>query len=886
MWRLRLLLLRLVNTFRRGRAEQQLSREIEAHLAILEEDYRRRGLSPEAARLAARREFGGVEQAKEVQRDARTLRWLADAWRDVQYAVRTLSRAPGFTIVAIVTLGLGIGAATVIYSVVRNVVLDPFPYAHSDRLVDVVVRDASNNLFRGALPPGEFLDYLEQSDVFEDVAGANGQSMHLLSEAGAERVSVVLVTPNTFTFLGVPALLGRTFGPADAAPDAPQVAVLNHRTWVTRFGGDREMVGRTVTLDGVPRTIVGIMPPRFEWHVGDFWIPSPISRVAMPGDQPTTRWFQARLRPGVTIEAAEAQMNVIARRRAAAFPTDYPEKGRVQVITIIDWVVGKFRQTLYTLFAAVGLLVVIACCNVANMLLARATARERELTVRVALGASRSRIIRQLFIESGVLAAGGTAIGVALAYGGISALAGVMPRSGVAWEVQLRLDQPVLLFALLTATCATLTFGLFPAFAATRRDLVGALNSAGRSNSSGPRQTRMRSGLVIAEVALSVILLLGAGLLMRTFVSLVGVDLGFNPRNLFTANVSFPAGQAPLGDAKQQFYSNALHRIRTIPGVLSASVSSSVPPFGGYRIGLVIPGVALPANSSTNLYFCSEDFVGTLGLRLVAGRMLSATDVGSARKVALINETLATRYFGEPRPVGRTIQLPRLAASPVGVADPSFEVIGIVQDVRNQGIRDTAYPQAYLPFTVPAFSNFNLLVRTAGEPMAIAEPVRRELRALDSRAAFSQPISVETQMVAVFHARPRFNALILGIFAGTGLVLITLGIYGVVAYTVSQQTRQIAIRMALGGERRHVLRMVLRGGLTPVAIGLVGGVGAGLLTNRLLERAGDALWQVTPYDPVTIGTTIALVVAIGICACCVPAWRAMRVEPVAALRQE
>jgi putative ABC transport system permease protein len=885
MWRIRLLLLRLVNTFRRGRAEQQLSREIEAHLAILEEDYRKRGLSPEAARLAARREFGGVEQAKEVQRDARGLRWLADAWRDIHYAVRTLGRAPGFTAVAVITLGLGIGAATVIYSVVRNVVLDPFPYAHPDRLVDVVIRDAAGGLFRGALPPGEFLDYMEQSDVFEDVAGANGQSMHLVSAAGAERVAVILVTPNTFTFLGVAPLIGRTFGAADAAPDAPQVAVLNHRTWLTRFGGDREMVGRSITLNGVPRTIVGIMPPRFEWHVGDFWIPSPLSRISMPADQPTTRWFQARLRRGVTIEAAEAQMNVIARRRATAFPTDYPEKGRVQVITIIDWVVGRFRQTLYTLFAAVGLLVVIACCNVANMLLARATARERELTLRTALGASRGRIIRQLLMESAVLAVGGTAVGVALAHGGIKALAGLMPRSGVAWEVQLRLDQPVLLFALATAALATLAFGLFPAFTSTRRDLVRAINSGGRLGSAGPGQSRMRAGLVIAEVALSVILLLGAGLLMRTFVSLVGVDLGFNPRNLFTANVSFPAGQAPSGGAKQQFYANALNRIRTIPGVQAASVSSSVPPFGGSRTALLIPGIALPANSSTNLYFCSEEFVATLGLRLVAGRMLSANDVASARRVALINETLATRFFGEPRPLGRTIQLPRLAAPPVAVADPSFEVIGIVQDVRNQGIMDAAFPQAYLPFTVPPVANFNLIVRTSGEPMAIAEPVRRELRALDSRAAFSEPISVETQLVAVFHARPRFNALMLGIFAGTGLVLVSLGIYGVVAYTVSQQTRQIAIRMALGGERRHVLRMVLRGGLTPVAIGLVAGVAAGLLTNRLLERAA-ALWRVTPYDPVTIGTTVALVVGIGICACCVPAWRAMRVEPVVALRQE
>ena len=882
MWRMREFLVRFLNTVWRGRAERQMSREIDAHLAILEEDFRRQGMTPDDARAAARREFGRVEQVKEVQRDARRFLWLEDGWRDVGYALRTLRRTPGFTAVAVMTLGLGIGAVTVIYSVVRNVVLDPFPYSHSDRLVDVIVSTASIRVFRGPLPAAEFLDYVEQSDVFEDVAGANGRQMHFTGDGGAERVSVILVTPNTFTFLGVPALIGRHFGPADAAPDAPKVAVLNHRTWMTKFGGDPGMVGRTIRLDGEPRTVVGIMPPRFEWHVGDFWIPSPVTRTAA-GSDALPRWFQARLRRGVTIEAAEAQLNVIARRRAAAFPREYPDTSRVQVITIIDWVVGQFRHTLYTLFAAVGLLLVIACCNVANMLLAKATARERELTVRAALGASRGRIIRQLLIESALLAAFGTAVGVALAYGGLQALVSLMPRSGVAWEVQLRLDQPVLLFALATATLATLAFGLFPAFASTRRDLVGAINSGGRSGTAGPAQTRMRGGLVIAEVALSVILLLGAGLLMKTFASLVGVNLGFDTRNLFVAYASFPNGQPATPAAKQAFYAAALDRMHAIPGAQSAAVSGSLPPFGGPRSGLEIPGMALPENSSAIVYACSEQLAGTLGLRLMAGRGLSSSDVASARKVAVINETLASRYFGEQHPIGRTIRLPRLATPPANVPDPTFEVIGIVQDVMNQGVTDPALPQVYLPFTVPEMANLILVVRTSGEPMAVAETVRRELRRLDSNVAFGNPSTLENEILRSFHARPRFNAVVLGIFACTGLVLVALGIYGVVAYTVSQQTRQIAIRMALGGERRHVLRMVLRSGLTPVAIGLILGVAAGALTNRLLETV---LWRVTPYDPVTIGSTIALVVGIGICACCVPAWRATRVEPVVALRHE
>jgi putative ABC transport system permease protein len=416
-----------------------------------------------------------------------------------------------------------------------------------------------------------------------------------------------------------------------------------------------------------------------------------------------------------------------------------------------------------------------------------------------------------------------------------------------------------------------------------RRDLVGAINSAGRTGTAGPRQRRLRNGLVVAEVALSVILLLGAGLLMRTFVSLVGVDLGFDIRGLLVENVSFPPGRTASAAATQQFYAAALDRIQSMPGVQSAAVSTSTPPFGGMRSALHIPGIQLPEQSSAVVYLCSQDYARTMGLRLKAGRGLSASDVVSARKVAVINETLAGRYFAGQPPVGRTIRLPRIAALPGGATDPAFEVIGVVQDVLNQGVMDPPSPQAYLPFTVRDMPSLLLIVRTSGEPMASVGPIRQELRRIDGSVAFSVPTTLEDELRRTFLARPRFNAVVLGSFAVTGLVLVALGIYGVVAYTVSQQTRQIAIRMALGGERRHVLRMVLQSGLTPVAIGLIVGVAAGALTNRLLETV---LWRVTAFDVATIASTIALVVGIGVCACCVPAWRAMRVEPVVALRHE
>jgi putative ABC transport system permease protein len=516
------------------------------------------------------------------------------------------------------------------------------------------------------------------------------------------------------------------------------------------------------------------------------------------------------------------------------------------------------------------------------MLLARATTREREMSIRAAIGASRSRIVRQLLVESALLALGGLVAGSLLAYAGIAALAGFMPRQGVPWETQIRLDQPVLLFALLVAALATVSFGLFPAVQSARRDLVAGTNIAGRGT-AGRRQTRMRSSLVVAQVALSIVLLLGAGLLMRTFVKLVGVDLGIDPKNLLVATVAFPPRPNASAEHQRRFYREALQRLGSIPGVRSVAISNGPPPFGGMSSGLQIPGLALAPESTASVLFGSERLAETVGLSLVKGRVFSGLDVEQSHHVALINETLAKKYFGSDEPLGRTIRLARLATFPVPVADPTFEIIGVMRDFANQGPREQPGAQVFLPFTLRGPAGFGFVVRTSDEPMRAVNAVRQEIQAVDREAAVVEPVAMEDLIQRVFFARPRFSLLVLGIFACTGIVLVAFGVYGVLAYTVSQQTREIAIRMALGGERGHVVWMVLRLGLQLVGVGLIIGVAASLATNRLLV---NQLWNTSPNDPLTFGAAISVIVAMAALACWIPARRAVRVEPMVALRHE
>ncbi len=568
----------------------------------------------------------------------------------------------------------------------------------------------------------------------------------------------------------------------------------------------------------------------------DFYLPVSLDR-ADPEQRDRFFRLQARLKPGVTLAEAEAEVNLVARRVARLYPSEYPERFTVKVMTWVDNIIGQFRTTLYTLAAAVGLLLLIACSNVANMLLGRATTRERELAVRASLGARRARLVGQLLVESLLLALLGAAFGCLCSYFGIKALVRAIPEGLIPREAVIRLNLPVLLFSLGVAVLTALLCGLVPALRAARRDLVEPLKDSGKGGGAGFRGRRLNGVLVVAEVAVSLVLLAGAALLMRSFVNLQTQDLGFEPDRVLHARLPLPRGSYASGSAKRQFFDQVLSRVQALPGVASATVTSSIPPFGGIRTEVKVPGRTHAQRWEALYELCSEGYFETLGLRPFRGRTLSAQDVADGRKVAVVNETLARRYYGDDDPVGRTIELKMLATfGGASVTDPVFEIVGVVADARNQGLQDPIMPEAFIPHSVTGAFERGILVRTAGPPLALLESVRREVWAVDRNVAITTTGSLSGLIAQFALGEPRLMLVVLGVFAVLGLVLVALGVFSVVAYAVSRQTHEIGIRMALGAARADVLRSVVGGGLRLVGSGVGLGLLASLAATRLLSH--------------------------------------------------
>jgi len=809
--------------------------------------------------------------------------------QDVRYALRNLRKTPGFAVIAVLTLALGIGASTAIFSVIDNILMEPFPYPDAQHYFSVLIHDKERSEpgGRAGYTGPEFLEYVEQNHVFDRVIANDQTDVLYRSGEGTQRFDGNYVTPGTFEFLGMPALLGRVLQPADYEPGAPPVFVLRYKTWVKSFGSDPAIVNKTFVLNGVSRTLVGIMPPRFGWGDADMWIPAKPTRAAggnVVAGAFQQRWFLlGHLKPGITVKEAEADFTVIAKRLATVYPTEYPKKFTVQMDSLTNLVVGRFKTTLFIVLAAVGLLLLIGCGNVANLLLARATTREKEFAIRSALGANRWRLVRQLLVESLLLATGGAAVGALLAWGGLKFLVALMPQEIIPAEAVIRLNTPVLAFTLGVAVLTALVFGLVPALKAARKDINDPLRDSGKGISGGFRHGRLRDAVVVLEVGLSLTLLVAAGLLMRSFVAIRDVKLGLQPDHILVARLPLPVDRYKTADQVAGFYRPLLQRLKALPGVLEATETSTLPPYGGIPSDIEIPGKTHAEKWNAMFQLVSEGYFPVLKIQFVDGRSFTEAEVSGARKLAVVNQTFVKKYLGSENPIGRQVRIAQLAEFDDAVKDPMFEIIGLVADAKNRGLQDPPEPEIWVPFTVTGSAFRGILVRTAKEPMTMMNAVQHEIWATDANVAVTLTGTLEGYISQFSYAGPRFGFFLMTIFGAIGLLLVTIGVYSVLAYTTARRTHEIGIRMALGAEGSDVQGMVIRMGLRLVGIG----VAIGLIVSVAIGRViATQLWGVSAYDPWTLVCVPALLLVTGIVACWLPARRAASVDPLVALRYE
>ena len=809
--------------------------------------------------------------------------------QDISYALRNLRKAPGFAAVAVITLALGIGASTAIFSVIDNILMEPFPYPDAQRFMSVQIHDTERSEpgGRAGFTGPEFLDYVEQNHVFDRVIANDNTDVLYRAGEGTQRFDGNYVTPGTFEFLAMPALVGRVMQPADYEPGAPPVFVLRYKTWVKSFGADPEIVNKTFVLNGVSRTLIGIMPPRFGWGNADLWIPKKPERAAatkaLAGAFPQFWFLLGHLKPGVSMKEAEADLTVVANRLAKVYPKEYPKRFTVHMESLTNLVVGQFKTTLFIVLAAVGLLLLIGCGNVANLLLARATTREKEFAIRSALGANRWRLIRQLLVESLILAAGGAALGALLAWGGLKSLVALMPQNIIPAEAVIRLNLPVLAFTLGVAMLTALVFGLVPALKAARKDLNEPLRDSGKGVSGGFRHGRLRDAVVVLEVGLSLTLLVAAGLLMRSFVALRDVKLGLQPDHVLVARLPLPVERYKTADQVMGFYRPLLQRLKALPGVVEATETSTLPPYGGIPSDIEIPGKTHAEKWNAMFQLVSEGYFPVLKIRFVDGRGFTEAEVNGARKLAIVNQMFVKKYLGNENPIGRQVRIAQLAEFDDAVKEPVFEIIGLVADAKNRGLQDPPEPELWVPYTVTGSAFRGILVRTANEPLTMMNAVQHEIWATDANVAVTLTGTLEGYISQFSFAGPRFGFFLMTIFGAIGLVLVTIGVYSVLAYSTARRTHEIGIRMALGANGSDVQGMVIRMGLKLVALG----VGIGLIVSVAIGRViATQLWGVSAYDPWTLVCVPALLLTTGIVACWLPARRAAGVDPLVALRYE
>jgi putative ABC transport system permease protein len=803
--------------------------------------------------------------------------------QDLRYGIRTLAKNPGFTVVAVLTLALGIGANTAIFSVVDAVLLRPLPYPESDRLFVVyqtLPQDPAQNT--GVSYPN-YLDWTQQNQVFGSIAAVRGNSLALSAQGEPTYIQTGSVTSNYFDVLRVKPLLGRTLRSSDDALDASPVVVVSETLWRSRFGADPAIVGRTITLDQHPTTVAGIVPAYFHPSVPDaaaqLWVP--LRQDGVFSDMRGRRaghYLTAlgRLKTGVTAAQAQGEMAAMEQQLAEQYPNENKGWG-IRIVSLRADLAGNVRTALLVLLGAVGFVFLIACANVASLQLARAASRRKEIAIRVALGAGRQRLLRQFLTESVLLSVLGGAVGLVLAFEALQGLLAWLPAD-LPRVSEIHLDARVLAFGLALSVLSGVLFGLAPAWHGAESRLAEALEGA---RGAGEERTshRARNAFVVAETALAIVLLVGAGLLLRSFARLQQVNAGFNPAQLLTAQVGLPRAQYAQPEQWIAFYQQSLERMNALPGAQEAAVGVPLPLSDSY-INLAFQVEGRPPHSkgdspTADFVAISPNYFHVMQVPLLRGREFSDADSESGPKVCVISSSLAQQLFPTESPLGRRIVI----GYPT---DASREIVGIVGDVKDTELSARQAAQIYVPFVQNPFWAADIAVRTQGNPSALAGALREQIRAIDSALPVAE-VRPMSEVIGSSIAQPRFRTALLSLFGAAALLLAAIGIYGVLAYTVAQQTREIGIRMALGANPARVLRLVLARGLRLAGAGTVIGVLAALLLTRLL---GSLLFDVSASDPLTFAAVTGLLLAVALLACYVPARRAMRVDPMVALRYE
>ena len=870
---------------RRKRMLNELDEDIQEHIARETQDNLDRGMSPEEARYAAMRKFGNVMQVKEEARDVWSLLWLEQLLEDMRFGLRLLRKNPGFTLVAILTLALGIGANAAVFSVVYAVLLRPLPYKDPSSLL--VLHETTPKVGDVSVSFPNFIDWRAASRTFRQMAAVQAVDFNLAGVTQPENISGDAVSPNFLSMMGVRPFLGRDFDASEEKPGTAPVLLLSYSLWQSHLGGDPNAVGKTITLDGRSFTIVGVLPPNYRsLDTTDVMLPigvwatdnsGAIKERGERGDMVVI----GRLAAGAGFGQARAEMEGIAARLAIEYPGSN-DQFSVKLQPIRQAFVGDMKTAILVLFGAVLFVLLIACANVANLFLVRGASRTKEIALRIAFGASRGRIIRQMLTESLILACFGGVMGVGLALGGIRGMARLIPGDMLSGAT-VNLNGAVLLFVAGVVALAAFIFGLAPALHSTKPDVQSELKEGGRSSGGGVAQNRLRGALAVAEISLALVLLIGAGLMMKSLYRLLEVDPGFRPERVLTMGMDLRAQQYSEDPAVLNFWQQLIDRVSALPGVQSAAVGTVIPLTDSHsRSDVTIEGMALPTPGNfphPDVHIVSPGYITALGIPLLRGRTFTDQDNEKAPLAGMINAMVARRFFPNEDPIGKRFMFGHPSA-----ANPPkwYTVVGVVSDTRLYGLANPARLEVYVPFRQNPRNSMALVVKSGADPASLTSAIRDAVQSIDK----DQPVfavSTMQELVSNSVATRRMTLVLLGLFSGLALVLGAIGIYGVISYSVAQRTHEIGIRMALGAPRADVFRLVVGEGLKLAGVGITIGIAAAFGLARLLS---SLLYGISATDFETFLGVAVLLALVALVACYVPARRAMRVDPTVALRYE